>query len=300
MSLWVEKYRPKTIDEVIFQDDRQVKQFKAFVKAGNIPNLFLYGPPGTGKSSVSASLINDLGIDPADVVRINCSDDKIDAMRSRVTSFSQTSPLGDFKIVRLEEIDYLGHVGQALLRSLIETTSETCRYIATCNYENKVIPPLRERFQSFYFRAPDKEHVAIRVAEILDKEKVEYDLDDLITYIDIGYPSVRNIIQTLQGNSLEGKLLAPKDTALAGDWRLSLLTDIAAGNWVAARKMVCEQAPKEEHEAIYRFLYENLDKLKVKDKDTAILTIAEHLYKHAFVADSEINLAACFISLGKN
>lgn len=299
-SIWVEKYRPKTINEVIFQDDRQRKQFEAFINAGDIPHLFLTGIQGTGKTTVSRALIRDLGVDPSDVLKINCSDEKIDAMRSKVTNFAMSMPIGKFKVVRLEEIDYLSLDGQALLRSLIEETSGSCRFIATCNYANKVIPPLKSRFQEFYFKAPDKDKVALRVAEMLDTEGVDYQPEDLLTYVDVGYPDIRKIIQLLQGNVNSKKLLSPSQiSADSADWKFGLLDAISKGDFKKARKLVCESATREEHEDVFRFLYTNIDKMKISDKEAAIVTIAEFLYKHSIVSDTEVNLAAMFITLGK-
>ena len=299
-SIWVEKYRPKSIAQVIFQDDRQRDQFEAFVESKDIPHLFLSGVQGTGKTTISRALINDLGVDKADVLKINCSDEKIEAMRSKVSNFAMSMPLGKFKVVRLEEIDYLSLDGQALLRSLIEETSGSCRYIATCNYSNKVIPPLKSRFQEFYFKAPDKEKVALRMAEMLEEESIDYSAEDLITYVDVGYPDIRKTIQLLQGNTQKGKLLNPSQvSADSADWKFGLLDAISKGDFKKARKLVCESATREEHEDVFKFLYANIDKMKVADKEAAIVTIAEFLYKHSIVSDTEINLAAMFIELGK-
>lgn len=301
-SLWTEKYRPRTIADVVFQDDRQQRQFELFVADGIIPNLLLSGVQGTGKTTISQALIRDLGVDPADVLKINCSDEKIDALREKVRGFAMTFPMGKFKVVRLEEFDYLSLDGQALLRSLIEESASTCRFIATCNYVNKVIPPLRSRFQEFEFRAPDQEKVTLLVADILDKEKVAYDPDDLVAYVAVGYPDIRKIIQLVQQNSGTGKqLISPDGRAAAeSDWKFGLLQCLKSGDWPKARKLVCESATREEHEDVFRFLYENVDQLKVKDRDQAVITIAEYLYRHTIVADTEINLAAMFIELGRS
>jgi replication factor C small subunit len=299
-SIWVDKYRPRHISDVIFQDDRQRELFEGFVKDGDIPNLLLSGIQGTGKTTISRALIVDLKVNYADRLRISCSDEKIDAIRNKASDFAFTMPLGKFKVVQLEEFDYLSLDAQALLRSLIEDTQSSCRWIATCNYENKIIPPVKSRFQQFHFKAPDKERVALLMADILDKEEVEYDAEDLLTYIDVGYPDIRQTIQLLQGNSLNGKLLNPKQaTKDVSDWKFGLLDAVSAGDFRAARKLVCDGAAREEHEDVYRFLYDNIDKLKVKDKEAAVLTIAEFLYKHTIVSDTEINLAAMFIQLGR-
>lgn len=298
-TIWVEKFRPKTIADVIFQDARQQKTFEAFVSGGDIPHLFLSGVQGTGKTTISRALIKDLNVDPSDVLKINCSDEKIDALRSKVVGFAMTLPLGKFKVVRLEEIDYLSLDGQALLRSLMDETQGSCRFIATCNYANKVIPPLKSRFQEFNFRAPDKEKIAMRMVDILEKEKITFDPEVLLTYIDVGYPDIRKTIQLLQGNSSDTKLLAPNASSDQGDWKFGLLDAISCGDFKKARKLVCETATREEHEDVFRFLYDNISKLKVKDTDAAVVTIAEYLYKNSIVADTEVNLAALFITLGK-
>lgn len=299
-TMWVEKYRPRSINDVIFQDARQQQKFKAFIDSGDIPNLLLSGIQGTGKTTISRALIRDLNIDPSDVLKINCSDEKIDALRDKVKTFAMTMPNGKFKIVRLEEFDYLSLDGQALLRSLIEDSSVSCRFIATCNYENRVIPPLKSRFVHIDFRAPDKELVALRMVHILETEQISFDPSDLLTCIDVGYPDIRKIIQLLQENSSSGTLTLPSAASSSVDWKFSLLDALGKGEWRIARKIVCESASKEEHEDVYRFLYENISKLNVKDHESAIVTIAEYLYKHSIVADTEINLAACFIALSQS
>lgn len=296
---WVEAHRPVSLDEVIFTDVKTKKTFQSFVETGQLPNLLLYGPPGTGKTSVSKALCRDLDIDVMDQLRINCSDEKIDALRDKVRAFSMTMPISRMKVVQLEEFDYLGHDAQALLRSLIEETSGTCRFIATCNYINKVTPPLRSRFQEFYFAAPDKTAVLERVVTILGMRGIEADLDDVDTIIAAGYPDLRKIIQLLEQHSTSGKLVVG-ETAEASDWKLSLLPLLEKGDLKTARKVVCESATREELVEVYRFLYDNITRLKsFKGKeDQAIVLIAQYQYQHGFVADPELQIAALFVELG--
>lgn len=301
-SIWVEKYRPRTLSDVVFQDDRQQKAFAAFVEAKDIPHLLLHGVQGTGKTTVSKALLRDLGVDNSDILRINCSDEKIEALRNKVSNFAMTLPIGKFKVVQLEEFDYLSLDGMALLRSLIEDSSANCRFIATCNYINKIIPPLRSRFQEFNFKAPDKEKIALRMVDILERENVSYDVEDVVTYIDVGYPDIRKTIQLLQANSSSGKLLPARDAAnSANDWKFGLLDCLTKGDLKTARKLVCESSTREEHEDVYVFLYQNIGHMQLSDdkKETAILIIADHLYKHSLLADTEIGLAATFIELGQ-
>jgi DNA polymerase III delta prime subunit len=297
---WVEVYRPTSLNDVIFTDDRTKKMFHRYVEEGSIPNLLLYGPPGTGKTSVSKALCRDLGIDTIDILRINCSDEKIDALREKVRAFAMTMPISaSFKVVQLEEFDYLGHDAQALLRSLIEEVAGSCRFIGTCNYINKITPPLRSRFQEFSFPAPDKEEATIRAAEILTDQEVEFDVKTLDAVVAAGYPDMRKIIQLLEQHSGTGKLVL-SSTERAADWKLQLLPLLEKGDYRVARKTVCESATREELVDVYRFLYDKVNNLKgLKGKeDQAIVLIAQYMYQHAFAADPEINVAALFAELG--
>lgn len=297
-SLWVEKYRPKTLNDVIFSTDQQREIFTDIIAKNTLPNLLLYGTHGTGKSTISQALINDLNIDPMDVLRINCSNKKVEAIRTDVSAFAMTLPMGSIKVVQLEELDYSSPEAFALLRSLIEDTSSTCRFIATCNYVNRIMPALRSRFTQVGFQAPDKETIVVRMVQILEEEEIKFEIDDLLTYIDVGYPDVRQTIQLLQGNSVNGILKNPEEAKTGtAEWKFELLAAIPSGDLKKARKIVCEQVPREDHESVYTFLYQNIEKLKVKSQDLALIKIAEYLYKHAFCADTEINLAALFIEL---
>ena len=300
-SLWVNKYQPKTIGDVIFQNKKQQDFFKNIVKTGDLPNLLLQGMRGTGKSTISLALMKDLKVDPSDILVLKCSSEGIDALRKKAEIFSMTFPLGKMKVIRLEEFDYLSLEAQALLRSLIEDSSSTCRWIATCNYVNKIMPEVRSRFQEFSFKAPDNEGVVSKMVDILEAEKIEYLPDDLFTFVSVGYPDIRKTIQLLQQNSINGKLNSPKDeSAIDSDWKFGLLAQLNSGDFKKARKLTCDNANREEYEDIYRFLYENVEKFKVKDSDTALIWIAEHNHRHQFSSNVELNLAACFIRIGQS
>lgn len=297
---WVEQYRPATLGSVIFTDERISKTFQKFVSEKFIPNLLLYGGPGTGKTSVSSALLKDLGVDRLDRLRINCSDEKIDALRDKVKSFAMTMPVGYLKVVQLEEFDYLGHDAQALLRSLIEEVGGSCRFIATCNYINKITPPLRSRFQEFAFVAPNRDLILERAATILAEHNIEADIDDVDSIISAGYPDFRKIIQLLEQHSSSGKLVISSAEAVF-DWKLQLLPALESGDMKVARKIVCDSATKEEVAEVFKFLFDNLPKLKKFKgrEDDAIVLLAQYQYQHAFAADAEINTAALFIELGR-
>lgn len=295
---WIVVHKPVTIDDVIFADDKVAKAFKKYAADRAFPNLLLYGRPGTGKTSVSHALCHVCGVDELDVLRINCSDEKIDAMRDKVKGFTQTYPIGTYKVVQLEEFDYLSHDAQALLRALIDDAPDTCRFIATCNYINKVTPPLQSRFQAFHFNAPDVELVFERCSIILNYHKVKYEDQDLLTVIDVAYPDFRKIIQLLEQNSTSGTLVLGSGEG-AADWKLEIIDLLSSSDFKAIRKLVCERSSKEELQEIYKFLYEHIGKCKkIKSQDEAIVKIAEYAYRHSFMADPELNVAALMIELG--
>lgn len=296
---WIVAHKPVTINEVIFADDKVKAAFARYAEERSFPNLLLYGRPGTGKTSVSHALCHTTGVDPLDVLRINCSDEKIDAMRDKVKGFAFTYPIGTYKVVQLEEFDHLSLDAQALLRALIDEAPASCRFIATCNYINKVTPPLRSRFQEYQFSAPNVELIFERCVEILEKRQVAFEPEDVITVIDAAYPDFRKIIQLLEQNSTTGKLILNSAEG-ASDWKLELLPLLDAGDFKAARKLVCEKASKDELVEVYRFLYDHLGKVKkLKGKeDQAVVLIAQYQYQHGFVADPEIQIAALFVELG--
>jgi len=302
--IWAEKYRPTTLDGYIFQDKSHKKSFEQMVKNKTIPHLLLSGVQGGGKSTIAEILINSLDVDPTDVLVINASDDNsVDIMRDKIKSFITTYALGEFKIIQLEEADYLSQPAQAILRKYMEEPNCPARFILTCNYENKIMPALKSRSQQFNFKSANRDAIAERTATILIEEDIEFNLELLDKYIAVGYPDIRKVINLLQQNSIEGVLQPIDNVSANGDYKFKLLDLLSVDNWTEARTLVCETVAKEEWEDLYRFLYDNLhDSKKFSKKDNweaGILVITEHLYKNSVIADQEINAAAMFIRLSQ-
>ncbi len=269
---------------------------------GDIPHLLFSGVQGSGKTTLALIMINALGIDPVDLLTLNSSDENsVDVMRNKIKAFVSTYATGDFKVIHLEEADYLTPNAQAVLRRVMEEYAETSRFIFTCNYPNKIMPAIRSRCQEFKFTRHDINDVTEYAANILVKEKIKFNLNSLDKYIRVAYPDIRKIINTLQQHSKTGVLLDSNDVDDSGEYKMKLLEYIEKDDWENARILCCGRIAPEEWEDVYRFIYESLDKsekFKVgKNRDAAIVALAEFLYKHAVSADSEINAAALFIKL---
>lgn len=301
-SLWVEKYRPSTLDDYIFQNPGHRNAIEKLIKDGSIPHLLFSGVQGTGKTTLARILINNVGIDENDVLVINASDERgIDVFRDKVKSFSSTTAIGSYKIIHLEESDKLTPDAQTALKSFMEDMSEYVRFIFTCNHVNKIIAPIRSRCQEYNFKAAPVEDIAEYLVKVLATEKVKFNLDLLDKYIAHGYPDVRSILNTLEKNVVDGILQPPAIEGEIGDYKFQLLDLLNDKNWSEARTLVCSTIPNDGWEDLYRFLYENLHKIEAFKKqaswDQAIVIIAEHLYKNSIIADPEINGAAAFIKL---
>jgi replication factor C small subunit len=300
-ELWTEKYRPQTLTDYVFRDDDQRQQVKGWVKSGAIPHLLFSGSPGVGKTTLAKILINELGIDGYDVLEINASrENSVDTIREKITGFVQTMPFGPFKVVLLDEADYISPNGQAALRGVMETYHASARFILTCNYPNRVIPALHSRCQGFHIERVDVTEFTARIATVLVTEGIEFDLDTLDTYVKATYPDLRKCLNTCQMNSTDKILTAPNSSdSQMRDWKIDAVALFKAGNILDARKLMCSSVRPEEMEEVFRWMYDNLE-LWSKDpekQDQAIVVIRNGLVNTSFVADQEINLAATLIEL---
>ena len=295
-SLWVEKYRPSTMDTYIGNEHLKSK-VSIYLESGDLPHLLLYGRAGTGKTTLAKLIVKNI---ECDYLYINASDvRKVDDLIPKVRNFASTVGFKDMKIVILDEVDYISGHSQAALRNLMEIFSRHCRFILTCNYVERLIDPIQSRCQSFQIIPPSRSEVAQRMVKILEEEGVVYELDDLKILVNSGYPDIRRVINSAQRQSIDGKLIVDKQSIVENDYKLKVLELLKQDKKSAfnGTRKVLADSKVTDYAELFRLLYDEVDGYGKGHVAECILVIAKYELSDAQVFDKEINAMAMIIEI---
>lgn len=297
-SLWVEKYRPQTLADYV--GNETVKEtIQQYLETNDIPHLLFYGKAGTGKTTLAKLIVNTI---KCDWMILNASDENnVDTVRTKVKNFASSVGFAGFKVIILDEFDYMTPNAQAILRNLMETFSKHCRFILTCNYIEKIIDPIQSRCQSFAITPPTKKDVAVQVAKILDTEGVRYDPKNIAEIITSYYPDIRRVINTCQLQSVKGELKVDKQIMVESDFKTKLIEllkskDDKRNTFLNIRQSVADNKLNDYSE-MYTMLYDKVDEYASGNTANVILTIADGVSKDALVVDKEIVFMATIIQI---
>lgn len=301
MQLLTEKYRPKTVKDLVFINEDYENKFKSWISTKNIDShLLFYGHPGTGKSSSINVLLNELGI--KDFIRLNISDKtSIDDMR-KVIDYSSVPPMNNpFKLVILEEFERASKQAQSSLKYVMEQYSNWCRFILTTNDISKVDDAIISRCQSFHFNSLNFNEFVIRIVNILAAEGISFDNNDIIVkYVQTYYPDLRACLNAITGHTIDGKLNSlDSNSTYSVDKFTSVWTSFLTLDLLSLKKQINESISSEEITLFYQFMYNHIDMITNNTElyDSILLIIADYLFKNETVAYTDINLCACLIEI---
>ena len=296
-TLWVEKYRPTTLDTYIGNEHLKSK-VSIYLESGDLPHLLLYGKAGTGKTTLAKLLVNNID---CDYLYINASDENnVETVRTKVKNFASTVGFKDMKVIILDECDYITPNAQAALRNLMETFSKHCRFILTCNYVERIIDPIQSRCQSFQIIPPSKVEVAKHLHNILVQENVIDKPEDIKVLVESGYPDIRRVINSAQRNVVKGKLKLDTSSIIQNDYKLKLLKILETQNKKNAfneiRQLLADNKIT-DYADLFRLLYDDVDGYGKGHLAECILIIARYELSDSQVVDKEINVMAMLIEL---
>ncbi len=297
--LWVEKYRPDSLDGYI-GNEHFVDTVRGWLRDGDIPHMLLYGPAGTGKTTATKIITNHI---ECDVLFINASDENsVDTIRNKLRGFAQAIGFSNLNVAVLDEADFVTPQGQAALRNLMETFSKTCRFILTANYRERIIGPIQSRCQSFEIIPPSRKEAAIHVAGVLQKEGVSFKPADLKLLVDAHYPDLRQIINDAQRHTQDGSLCVEAREVAESDYKSHIL-QVLVGKGDPKKfqevRQIIANAKVTRFEDVFRLCFDRIDEICPNNISSGILAIAEAQSQDALVVDHEINCMALMINLLK-
>ena len=296
-SLWCERYRPISLDTYIGNEHLKSK-VSVYLESGDLPHLLLYGKAGTGKTTLAKILVNNI---ECDYLYINASDENsVDTVRNKVRGFASTMGFKDYKIIILDECDYITPNAQAALRNLMETFSKHCRFILTCNFVERIIDPIQSRCQSFQIIPPSKKEVALHIHNILKEESIASKMNDVAGLVNAGYPDIRRVINSCQRQVVDGMLVVDKQSLVESDYKMKLLEIIKKESkkdaFKSVRKLLADSQVTDFAE-LYKLMYDEVDSYGTGHIAECILIVAKYQLSDSQVVDKEINAMAMIIEL---
>ena len=296
-TLWVEKYRPQSLDSYIGNEHLRSK-VKVYIESGDLPHLLLYGRAGTGKTTLAKLLVNNI---ECDCLYINASDENsVDVVREKVKNFASTLGFKEMKVIILDECDYITPNAQAALRNLMETFSKNCRFILTCNYVERIIDPIQSRCQSFQIVPPDRKQVAVHLSNILTQEGVETNVDDIVTIVNGGFPDLRRVINAAQRQVVNGELIIDEGMSIQNDYKNQVLDILKTQDKKNAFKNIRQllaDSKVTDFSDLFRLMFDTVDDWGRGHIAECILILAQYQQSDAVVVDKEINIMAMFIEI---
>jgi len=296
-TLWTEKYRPSGVDTYL-GNEHLLEKVSMYLESGDLPHLLLYGKAGTGKTTLAKILVKNI---ECDYLYINASDENnVDTVRTKVKQFASTIGFKDFKIIILDECDYITPNAQAALRNLMETFSKHCRFILTCNYVERIIDPIQSRCQSFQIIPPSKVQVAKHLHNILVKENIIGSPEDIKVLVESTYPDIRRVINSAQRNVVKGRLKLDTSSIIQNDYKLKLLKILETQNKKNAFKEIRQLLADNkitDFADLFRLLYDEVDEWGKGHVAECILVIARYELSDSQVVDKEINAMAMLIEI---
>ena len=289
-TLWVEKYRSSDLSSYVGNENIK-KTIQQYLDQNDIQNFIFSGPAGTGKTTLAKLIVSNLD---CDYLYINASDERgIDTIRDKVSGFASAASFKGIKVVILDEADFITIQGQAALRNVIETYSRTTRFILTCNFVERIIDPLQSRCQVLKIVPPSKSDIAKHVANIIEQENVEYEIDDIKLLVNQFYPDLRKMLNTAQLSTQEGKLVIDKSIIVSSNYTTQVLKELTKPkpNWNEIRQIIAN-ANVQDFEELFRFLYDNASVYVPGSEGMVTIYINEYSYQSNFRIDKEINAMA--------